>query len=180
MLDTTKVNIALTKLVKEHEDTHRVAIASAVKVGSFLLDLKKATPEGEWTTYIEDNCTLTRTTRNNYMALARYFLATGEYPLNSSLSSAIRILSAPEEIKLKAKEMEANGETVTEGKVRELMGYKPSYKCLKRKIISVKKVVLEAGTNDNLKVQDLLNLRDEVSETLEGLDIIISNKRKGK
>lgn len=103
-MKTENINEQITALVEEHERNHRIALESAVKVGLHLVDLKKTFARGQWEEFADKNIKLSQTVRQNYMKLARYFLATGEYPSSTNLSASIQLLSASEEVKLIVKE----------------------------------------------------------------------------
>lgn len=179
-MDFESLNNEIKSLVAEHETKHRIALESAVKVGMRLIDAKKQIPQGEWIAWANENCVLQRCTRNNYMALARYFLATGEYPASSSLSVAIRILNASEEVKLIVKEREQSGETVTEMEIRRLLAKIPTAKRISNKVISLRKFVMAGKENEEIDYKQWLNIRDDVSDALDDINKVIASAKNRK
>jgi hypothetical protein len=179
-MDFESLNNEIKSLVAEHERTHRVALESAVKVGMRLIDAKKQIPEGEWGRWSTENCELSSTVRKNYMALARYFLTTGEYPASSSLSAAIRILNASEEVKLIVKEREQLGETVTEMEIKRLLAKIPTAKRISNKVVSLRKFVMAGKENEEIDYKQWLNIRDDVSDALDDINKVIANAKNRK
>jgi hypothetical protein len=176
-MNIEKLNNEISALVAEHERTHRIALDNAVKVGMRLIDAKKNIPDGEWQEWAGENCSLSNTARKNYMALARYFLATGEYPASSSLTAAIRILSASEEVKAIVKEREQDGITVTEREIRRLVAKIPTARKINNKVVSLRKSIASGKEIEEIEHKDWLNIRDEVTDVLVDINAAITQSK---
>lgn len=111
------------------------------------------------------------------MALARYFLATGEYPASSSLTAAIRILSASEEVKAIVKEREQDGITVTEREIRRLVAKIPTARKINNKVVSLRKSIASGKEIEEIEHKDWLNIRDEVTDVLVDINAAITQSK---
>lgn len=179
-MNVTNLNTEIERLVTEHEKNHRIALESAVKVGLYLIDLKKTFAHGHWEEFADKNIKLSQTVRQNYMKLARYFLATGEYPSSTSLSASIELLSASEEVKLIVKEKEQAGIKVSDLEIKKLKQKIPTAKRITNKVISLRKFVDQGKENEAIEYKQWLEIRDEVSDALDDINKVIANVKKAK
>ncbi len=177
-MNSENLNSEIAELVATHAINHIIALESAVKVGMRLLDIKKQIASEEWVVWATENCPLSRQTRNNYMSLARYWLATGEYPSSSSLTVSISLLSASEEVKMIVKEKEAVGEVVTQQEVAKLKQKLPTAKRIASKVVGLRKFISAGKQSEAIEYSDWLNIRDDIADALEDINIIIASAKK--
>ena len=95
--------IEIYDIVEEINREHELCIGSmrntlehAIRVGELLNEQKEKVPQGEWYIWVRMNCSFAERQAQYYMRIARYANSTSLLENETSVMSAIRILTSPD------------------------------------------------------------------------------------